>query len=139
MGQYDSTQDVPFIHADTTIEAEGGFTLVSVDQNSSALIKPVEHSTPKRGKRMDEKKMDECPQQTCNISNYRRHTIHWVTCDSCGQWFHQYCIGLNPSKLKNLKVGCVQHVLVDSVFHLYLLAYMYIFYEPSYNLHFYLV
>ena len=56
MGQYDSTQDVPFIHADTTIEVEGGFTLVSVDQNSSALIKPVEHSTPKRGKRMDEKR-----------------------------------------------------------------------------------
>jgi len=102
MGQYDSTQDVPFIHADTTIEAEGGFTLVSVDQNSSALIKPVEHSTPRRGKTMDEK-MDECPKQTCNISNYRRRTTHWVTCDHCGQWFHQYCVGLNPSKLKKLK------------------------------------
>ena len=85
MGQYDSTQVVPFIHADTTIEVEGGFTLVSVDQNFSVLIKPVEHSTPKRGKGLDEKKMDECPQQTCNISNYRRHTIHWVTCDHCGQ------------------------------------------------------
>ena len=92
-----------FMQIPHAVEAEGGFTLVSVDQNSSALIKPVEHSTPKRGKRMDEKKMDECPQQTCNISNYRRHTIHWVTCDRCGQWFHQYCVGLNPSKLKKIK------------------------------------
>ena len=48
-------------------------------------------------------------------------------------------LDLTPQNLRKLKVGCVQHVLVDSVFHLYLLAYMYIFYEPSYNLHFYLV
>lgn len=75
-GGYDLTQDVPFIHPD-------------------ALIKPLEQSTPRRGK-----EMDECPKWTCNITNYRRRSIHWVTDDCCGQWFHQYCIGLNPSKLK---------------------------------------
>ena len=51
---------------DTTIQAEGGL-LVSVDPNSSALIKPLEQSTPQRRKQTEEcpprrrKQTEECP------------------------------------------------------------------------------
>ena len=58
--------------------------LVIVDPNSSVLIKALEQGTPRRGK-----EINECPKHTCNVASYRQHTTHWVTCDHCGQWFHQ--------------------------------------------------
>ena len=82
------------------------------------------------------------------MSAHSRHVIYQTTEDTQSTGLlvttvdsgsTNIALDLTLQNLRNLKVGCVQHVLVDSVFHLYLLAYMYIFYEPSYNLHFYLV
>lgn len=73
----------------TTIQAAGGFTVVSVDQNSSALIKPLERWT-KHSK------------ATKDDGIYMSTGMHHFNNGVFAVWVPKadYCVGLNSSKLK---------------------------------------
>ena len=60
--------------------------VITPEVGASALIRPVEVTEE-----------EPCCAPKCGIKKYKGRNIHWVQCDSCREWYHQYCV-----KVKNL-------------------------------------
>ncbi len=70
-----------------------GAVLVSTNQGSNAIIKPV--IMEERGTK------DCCPKEVCNYKREREGTP-WVQCTACSQWYHCRCVGLTAKKADKL-------------------------------------
>ena len=89
-------------------------SLVSLDTNSNAVIKPVrraERSVPLQESKVTEEGQHEdgdkerCQSNICKMKKPNSRTW-WVSCCRCGQWFHIRCVNLTKAKAQNESFTC---------------------------------
>ena len=70
--------------------------LVSLTQNSKALIRPVKKGKGSSGASA----LEQCPKEICLMKRAHPATL-WIMCENCNHWYHIRCVGVTKKQAQN--------------------------------------